>query len=218
MKFVLDNLYLILIAAASGGMLLWPLVRRSGHASVSPAQATQLINQRNAIVVDVRGEQAFAAGSVTGARNLPLASIAERAQDLVRFKARPAVIVCDTGQQSPRAAEALKAQGFEEIHTLAGGLAAWKQAGLPLVQSQRDGPRGDARPTSKGRGRHEQGRDRGRGGDRSRGNGKGKPMAEAAPPVAARGAANDDVDGRSVDEAPVALPASGATDRVKEIS
>ncbi len=152
MKFILDNLYLFAIALASGGMLLWPLLKRGGgSASVSPLQATQLINHRNAIVIDVRDEQAFAAGSVTGARNIPFSRLEERIAELTRFKARPAVVVCESGQQSTRALAILKAQGFEETHALAGGLSAWKQAGLPLVQATRDTARSAPRESGKNR-------------------------------------------------------------------
>ena len=152
MKFILDNLYLFAIALVSGGMLLWPLFKRGGgSASVSPLQATQLINHRNAIVIDVRDEQAFAAGSVTGARNIPFAKLQERIAELTRFKARPAVLVCESGQQSARALATLKAHGFEETHTLAGGLSAWKQAGLPLVQANRDPGRPAPRDSGKNR-------------------------------------------------------------------
>lgn len=143
MKFLIDNLYLFAIALVSGGLLLWPLIKRGGAStSVTPAIATQLINQHNAIVVDVRDEAAFANGSVTGARHLPFASIAERVAELARFKSRPVIVVCESGQSSTRAMATLKAQGFEDVRVLAGGLAAWKQAGLPLVLASRDTGRG----------------------------------------------------------------------------
>lgn len=139
MKFLLDNLLLIALALVSGGLLLWPLIRKGGAAAaLSPLEATQLINHRNAIVVDVRDDKDFQAGSLTGARNLPFAQLAERTAELVRFKGRPVLIVCDAGQQSSRAVATFKAQGFEDAHALAGGVAAWKAAGLPLVQPGRD--------------------------------------------------------------------------------
>ena len=139
MKFILENLYLIVIALVSGGLLLWPLLKRGGGAaSLSPLLATQQINHRNAIVIDVRDEPAFAAGSLTGARNLPFASLEQRVSELVRFKARPAILVCESGQQSARAVSILTGQGFAEAYSLAGGLSAWKQAGLPLVQASRE--------------------------------------------------------------------------------
>ena len=228
MKFILDNLYLFAIALVSGGMLVWPLLKRGGgHAAVSPLEATQLINHRNAIVIDVRDEQVFAGGSVTGARNIPFATLAARIAELTRFKARPAIVVCESGQQSARALAVLKAQGFEETHSLAGGLSAWKQAGLPLVQSNRDV---GGRPTQKdvGRNRARSGakkevRDEARAYDKARA--AAKAASRGAPPSAStlnRRAVLDDANGKSdavVD--PTRLePANDAStpDRVKEAS
>ena len=57
-------------------MLLWPLVRRSaGGPWVSAAQATQLINREDALVLDVRDPGEYGAGHILGAKNLPLARI-----------------------------------------------------------------------------------------------------------------------------------------------
>lgn len=206
MKFLVDNLYLVIIALASGGLLLWPLFKRGGGtASVTPAQATQLINQRNAIVIDVRDEKAFALGSITNARNLPSAVVAERIADLARFKARPAILVCDAGQLSARAVAAVKAAGFEEVHVLAGGLGAWKQAGLPLVLATRDNGRAAPKDVNKGRNRS--------GGERGRGSGKSANRL-AAPVVAA-----NDVEAAPVPEPlPVAEVATPSSDRIKEAS
>jgi rhodanese-related sulfurtransferase len=107
---------------------------------VSPLEATQLINHRNAIIVDLRDEDAFAAGSLANARHLPQAQVKERAAELVRFKARPVVLLCTTGQDSARAVATFKAEGFEEAYALAGGIQAWQKAGLPLVQARDNKP------------------------------------------------------------------------------
>ncbi len=220
MKFILDNLYLFAIALASGGMLLWPLVKRgSGGASVSPLQATQLINHRNAIVIDVRDEQAFAAGSVTGARNIPFAKLEDRIAELTRFKSRPAVVVCESGQQSSRALATLKAQGFEETHTLAGGLSAWKQAGLPLVQATRDTGRAAQKDSGKSRAKNEA-----RLHDKARAAAKAASRDAASPATAALNG-REVLDGTGVNAAadPAAVrldPANdpAAPDRIKEVS
>lgn len=162
MTFLIDNLYLIVIALASGGLLLWPLLKRGGGSTaLSPLEATQLINHRNAIVVDLRDDKEFAAGSLAAARNIPFDAVPTRASELVRFKARPVLIVCGAGQQSAKAIAQFKTHGFDEAYSLAGGIAAWKQAGLPLVQPGRD-----ARPALQEKTRRSKGDNRsgGRGG------------------------------------------------------
>ena len=204
MKFILDNIFLIAIALVSGGLLLWPLLKKGGGStSVSPLQATQLINHRNAIVVDVRDEKDFAAGSLAGARNLPFATLADRASDFARFKSRPVVIVCDSGQRSATAIATFKAQGFEEAYSLAGGVSAWKAASLPLVQPGRDNARVAAKDPSR-KSKNEQ---------RQR---AAKALRDApVVPAAAEISANDPI--ASVEPVVVADAAPPAPDRLKEL-
>jgi len=68
-KFLQDNILLIAVAFVSGAMLLWPYVRRAtGGPSVSPSQATQLINREDALVIDVREPGEFGAGHILARR------------------------------------------------------------------------------------------------------------------------------------------------------
>lgn len=164
MTFILDNLLLVGLALVSGGLLLWPLLKRGGgSATLGPLEATQLINHDNAVIVDIRSEKDFTLGSLAGARNLPQAVLAERASELVRFKARPLLLICDNGQQSTRAIATFKDVGFSDVHALAGGVAAWKTAALPLVVATRgdgrSGPKEASRkPKSDNRGRQQKSR------------------------------------------------------------
>ena len=133
LKFVSDNIFLVAVAFVSGAMLIWPAVRRSaGGASVSTLQATLLINQQNALVLDVRDAAEYERGHLLNARNIALGELEARAAEIEKYKAKPVIVVCETGNRSGRAAAALRKQGFEQVFTLAGGIGAWKQAGLPL--------------------------------------------------------------------------------------
>jgi len=133
MEFVRNNLLLIAVAFVSGAMLLWPFVRlRAGGPRVSAAQATQMINREDALMVDVRDPAEFGAGHVIGARNVPLARIDDGANDLAKRKDRPLVVYCDGGERSAKAAAALAKQGFARVASLSGGLGAWQSAGLPV--------------------------------------------------------------------------------------
>src|SRR5438094_9505416 len=132
-EFVRNNLLLFVVALVSGGMLLWPLVRRTtGGPWVNPTQATQLINREEALVVDVREPNEFAAGHVLGAKNLPLARLDASGADLAKRKERPVIVYCDGGERSAKALAALKKHGFTRVANLSGGIAAWQQAGLPV--------------------------------------------------------------------------------------
>ncbi len=128
-------------ALASGGMLIWTTAAgRAGSRAVSTLQATQLMNSSNALVIDLRAAADYANGTITAARNLPAETLKERIGELARFKARPVILVCAQGQASARAVSEFTAGGFTEVYNLAGGVAAWRAAGLPLVKGlQKDG-------------------------------------------------------------------------------
>ena len=132
-QFIQNNLMLIVVAFVSGGMLLWPLVRRStGGPYVTPQQATHLINREDATVVDVRDPGEYGAGHILGAKNVPLARIEDGANDLAKRKEKPVIVYCDTGNRGSKAIAALKKQGFARVSNLNGGIGAWQQAGLPV--------------------------------------------------------------------------------------
>ena len=132
MKFLTENLALIAIAFVSGAMLVWPLVRRgAAGASVGTLEATMLINQKDAVVIDIREPGEFAQLHILNARNVPLGEIEARIRELERFKEKPVIVSCATGNRSGSTASALRKHGFTNVVNLAGGIAAWQQAGLP---------------------------------------------------------------------------------------
>lgn len=134
-KFITDHLFLVTMALVSGGMLVWPLLReRSGGSSLSTLQATQLINREDALLLDVRDAAAYAQGHIINARNIPMSQLEERAAELgkQKGKARPVIVHCESGTRSAAGMALLTKHGFEKVYTLAGGITAWKAAGLPM--------------------------------------------------------------------------------------
>ena len=136
MKFLIDNWMLISIAIASGGMLVWPLIAGSMNAgALSASGAVQLINREKAVVVDICEPAEFAAGHVTGAKNIPLADLEAKLPSVVKNKALPLILVCATGARSSRAVATAKKLGYDQAQSLGGGLKAWKDANLPLEKA-----------------------------------------------------------------------------------
>ena len=128
------NMMLFGGALASGAMLLWPLLMRPFRAGieVSPFEAVNLINRKDALVIDVRDVGEFEAGHIAGARHVPEAQLATRIKELEKFKDRPVVLACRTGNRSASAVKMLRSNGFAEAVNLGGGISAWEQAGMPL--------------------------------------------------------------------------------------
>jgi len=132
-EFILKNWALVLIAVLSGGMLLWPTLRKgTGGAWVNTLQATQLMNRQDALVVDLRPAPEFAKGHILGAKNVPLAELEKRAGELDKHKAKPVIVHCADGNRSSGGAAQLRKLGFGNVVNLTGGFAAWLQAGLPV--------------------------------------------------------------------------------------
>ena len=133
MEFISKNIFLVMIAAISGGMLLWPLLRKgAGGPWVNTLQATQLMNREDAVVVDLRPAADFAKGHILGARSIPLADLEKRAAELDKYKAKPVIVYCNAGNSSGASVALLRRNGFANVVNLAGGYAAWQQAGLPV--------------------------------------------------------------------------------------
>jgi len=134
MQFMRDNIGLILVACLSGVMLLWPLFgnRLRGVKEVGSAGALQLINHKNAFVLDVREESEFNTGHILNSRQIPLGKLGERIGELERYREQPIVVVCRSGQRTTAACVLLGKQGFSQVYNLAGGILAWQKANLPL--------------------------------------------------------------------------------------
>ena len=136
MSFFLDNWMLFAVALASGGMLMFPaLTSGGGAAGLTPSEVVQLINREKAAVVDVCGPDEFAAGHVTGAKNVPLPELEAKLAGVVKNKNLPLVLVCASGMRSKRAVSIAKKLGYENAHSLTGGMGAWRTANLPVEKA-----------------------------------------------------------------------------------
>lgn len=134
-KFVVDNWPLVAVAFVSGAMLVWPLVAGArGGARLSTLQATQMINQKDAVVIDIRDQADFARGHIVNAKSFPDKVIEERRKEIEKLKGAPIIISCESGARSGTAADKLRGWGLAEVFVLQGGINAWRDAGLPVTK------------------------------------------------------------------------------------
>lgn len=106
------------------------------YKALGPAQLTALVNREDAVVVDLSAAADFEKGHIAGSRNLQAAALAPAHKLIAAAGERPVVVVCRSGQASADAAAKLKKAGVAHVHWLDGGIAAWQQAGLPLVKGR----------------------------------------------------------------------------------
>jgi rhodanese-related sulfurtransferase len=134
-KFLLDNWMLIVIALSSGFFLLLPVVQGAAATGITPTEAVQCMNREKGVVIDVCGADEFAQGHIKGALNVPLDELDARLGKAVKNKSTPLIMVCAAGVRAKRAQAMAQKLGFEKVHSIQGGLKAWKEANLPVVKA-----------------------------------------------------------------------------------
>ena len=93
MNFILDNIFLVAIAAISGIALMLPAFRGSGKRA-SPTEVTQLINRGKTTILDVRDAAEYAGGHLRDAKHIPLGELSSRIAELDKSKSKTVVVVC----------------------------------------------------------------------------------------------------------------------------
>jgi rhodanese-related sulfurtransferase len=134
---------------ASAAFLPW-LVRRfrqragtsqPGASEVSWIEAPELDDRLMRgpppAVLDVRGPDEFTGelGHIAGARNIPLADLLQRVDEIDRLKTGSVVLVCKTQMRSAKAAGMLKETGFRDVSVLRGGMVEWRRQQRPVEGS-----------------------------------------------------------------------------------
>ncbi len=134
-EFMGNHPLLIAAFAAILGMLVFTEYQRffSGVPSLSPYAATQLLNEGNTLFIDVRDDKEFKTGHIKNARNIPVNQLDKHMHDIEKHKDSDVVVYCDNGMRTSRVTGKLKKAGFSKLSTIAGGLAQWEKANLPLV-------------------------------------------------------------------------------------
>ncbi len=134
-SFLIDNWMLVSVALVSGVSLLIPTLQAMGNPGLSPTQAVLLINREKAHIVDVRSPEEFSTGHLIGAKNIALDTLQASLGKTISDKKRPLILVCASGMRSQKAQKIATQLGFEQAHSLSGGLKIWQEANLPLEKT-----------------------------------------------------------------------------------
>ena len=137
-EFALHNWLLFLALFAILGMLIGGEILRKmrGVSTLDAAGALRLINDQDAVVVDIRDAGDYKEGHIPQARHLPFGALQERLGELVKAKDQPVIVYCRTGTTSQSACVLLKKNGLTNVHSLKGGLPSWLDARLPVSRKK----------------------------------------------------------------------------------
>lgn len=134
MQFLENNFMMLLVLISSGLMLLWSFFgnRLRGIKEVDTVGALQLINHKEAVILDVREQKEYDGGHILNAKLIPLGKLNDRMNELEKFRDRSIIVMCRSGQRSATATALLGKQGYTQAYNLSGGVIAWQKANLPL--------------------------------------------------------------------------------------
>jgi rhodanese-related sulfurtransferase len=101
-------------------------------AEISPADAASKAKSGHVVIVDVREKDEFDEDHIPDAVHMSRGLLELEIED--KFPDRNTEIVCHCGGggRSALAAETLQKMGYKNVRSMAGGLKAWKAAGLPI--------------------------------------------------------------------------------------
>jgi len=138
LEFTGNHPVLMALLLISFFVLVFSEIRRkaSGLINVDPTGAVSLINN-DAVVIDLRNKEAFTRGHIVNAKNIPIDEFDAKRDSMLKFKSKPVVAVCESGISSNKTVDTLRKAGFESVFGLKGGMAAWGQAGLPVVTGKK---------------------------------------------------------------------------------
>jgi rhodanese-related sulfurtransferase len=99
---------------------------------ISAADAQAAAARGEAVLIDVREASEWQQGHAAGARHLSRGMLEVEIEDSVSDPNQLVIVYCGAGGRSALAADNLQKMGYTNVRSLAGGMRAWKEAGLPV--------------------------------------------------------------------------------------
>jgi len=123
----------VVIVAVIAGIIF--LLNNSGQGGlpdeISVSQAHTKYGQEDVIFLDVREQYEWDEFHAPDATLIPLGELAARVNELPKDK--EIVVVCRSGNRSQVGRDTLRAAGFTNVTSMAGGMNAWRDAGYPVA-------------------------------------------------------------------------------------
>ena len=130
-NFLIEHYYLSIPLLTVLVLLILSNAKKGGK-KISCQTLISMSNRNSALIIDIRDSESFNAGHITASKNIPQNELTRRINEITNID-KSVILVCDMGNISPNAGEALKKEGFEDIYLLKGGINQWRMDNLPLV-------------------------------------------------------------------------------------
>lgn len=126
--YILSSSFILLVV-----LLILHEKRRSGR-NLTTQELTAMVNNDEAVVLDIRQKKDFSEGHIAGSIHIPAAKLAERIAELEPHRDKTIVVVCASGMTAGASCAELKKAEFTTAR-LSGGINSWRADNLPTVKS-----------------------------------------------------------------------------------
>ncbi len=133
--FILSALFVLLLLAV---IISYATSMMRPYKELTPAALTMLINRNKPLLVDLSAYADFDKMHVPGSRHIAMSQFDPEHKELAKAKELPVVLIDKDGRgNAAKAASRLSRVGFTQVYVLAGGVASWHAAQMPIVKGAR---------------------------------------------------------------------------------
>jgi len=136
-EFIGNHLWLSLAFMAVFFLFIMTVLseRMQAFTNISANELTQLVNHKDAILIDTRLENDFQLGHIVNATNMPLKDLLANNKNTENLKGKHVIAYCSSGVTSKSACKHLIKSGVTNVFNLTGGINGWINDKLPIVKS-----------------------------------------------------------------------------------
>ncbi|MHA6252719.1 rhodanese-like domain-containing protein [Oceanobacillus sp. CAU 1775] len=120
MEYIINALIILI--------LIWFIFQRfipaKGVRQIETNDLKKILKEKGYQFIDVRTPYEFKTNHIQGFKNIPLAEIKQRHQELSKDK--EIVVICQSGMRSNKATRILKKFNFPKVTNVKGGMAVWR--------------------------------------------------------------------------------------------
>ena len=103
---------------------------------IEPFEAQQEIEGGDVVLIDTREPHEYQEAHLDGGKLVPPGLLADEIATAAPDKSARTIIYCRSGNRSYKAAEQLEALGYTDVASVAGGIIAWQEQGLPILAAE----------------------------------------------------------------------------------
>jgi molybdopterin/thiamine biosynthesis adenylyltransferase/rhodanese-related sulfurtransferase len=103
---------------------------------IEPFEAAQEIEGGDVVLIDTREPHEFQEARIEGGKLVPPGLLADEIATAAPDKTARTILYCRSGNRSYKAAEQMEALGYTDVASMAGGILAWQEQGLPVVATE----------------------------------------------------------------------------------